>query len=229
MRGGATIDAPQRPTSTRIRPGMKRIKRAVKLTISAWLKKHPTVVDRMLEEGMRIRYGMPVPPTHYYSPLPDLPVVKQRLSRWYREGNVEGLDWNLDRQIAFVQELEVYRSECDDLPSFSEVTAQGYGLGYGEVEAGFLHCMTRYFKPRRIIEVGSGVSTYFTLHAVDTNSRENNSRAAVVCIEPFPSAKLHELARDGRLTLCALEAQDVDIDLFKELGAGDILFIDSTH
>jgi Methyltransferase domain len=208
---------------------MKRIKRAVKQIIYAWLKRHPTMIDRMLEEGMRIRFGIPVPPTHYYSPLPDLPGLKQRLSRWYREGNLEGLDWNIDRQVAFVRQLEVYKNECDNLLSFAEVTAQGYGPGYGEVEAAFLHCMTRHFKPRQIIEVGSGVSTSFALNAVAVNSRNDNIHGAVVCIEPFPSPKLHDLAREGRLTLRADLAQDVHIDVFKELGAGDILFIDSTH
>jgi Methyltransferase domain len=210
-------------------PNMQRVKRIVKQLVFTWLNRHPAFMEQLLEEGLLRRYEMPVPLTHYYSPMPDLPVVKERLSRWYRDSTCEGLEWNLERQRVFVSELEVYKAECDNLSSFDDVTAQGYGSGYGEVEAHFLHCMIRHLKPRQIIEVGSGVSTYFALQAVQMNCQLDVSPASVVCIEPFPTPKLRELAQQRQVTLRSEEVQNVEIDLFRELGAGDILFIDSTH
>ena len=193
------------------------------------LKAHPTFAERLASMAMSLRYEMPVAPTHYYSPLPDIPSVKNNLRRWYKRGSFTGIDFCLDKQKEFLGQLEAYKAECDGLPNFTEVTAKGYGLGYGEVEAHLLHCMIRHFKPRIIVEVGSGVSTYFTLNAVQMNSNRDNSDAEVICIEPYPSPKLKELVNENKIVLYEKEVQDIGIELFQSLGENDILFIDSTH
>jgi hypothetical protein len=178
---------------------------------------------------MNLRYEMPVAPTHYYSPLPDIPSVKNNLQRWYKKGSFNGVDFCLNKQKDFLEQLVVYKAECDNLPSFNEVTAEGYGLGFGEIEAYLLHCIIRHLKPSLIIEVGSGVSTYFTLNAIQMNSREDNSDAEVICIEPYPLPKLKELVNKNRVVLLQKEVQDIEIGLFQRLEENDILFIDSTH
>lgn len=178
---------------------------------------------------MNLRYEMPVPPTHYYSPLPNIPSVKNNLQRWYKSGSFTGVDFSLDKQQDLVERLAAYSAECDGLPNYDEITAEGYGLGFGEVEAHILHCMIRLFKPRLIVEVGSGVSTYFTLNAIQMNSREDKSNAELICIEPYPLPKLKELVDKNKVVLLQKEVQDIEIELFQRLGKNDILFIDSTH
>lgn len=172
---------------------------------------------------------MPFPLTHYYSPLADIPAVKGRLNRWHRKGMFNERQWDLTTQKKFLEELRAFKPESDALPSYAQVTVEGYGPGYGEIEAHLLHCMVRYFKPRKVIEVGAGVSTYFTLNALRMNNEEGHVRGEMACIEPYPSRKIDELADQGRISLYAKEVQDVEIDTFRNLEENDVLFIDSSH
>lgn len=137
---------------------------------------------------------------------------------------------HLDKQLSFLKQLKPFSSECTNLPSFQEVTAAGYGAGYGEVEAHFLHCMIRHLKPRLVTEVGSGVSTYFALNALGMNAKDPKPTVAEMqCIEPYPTKKFEELQSENRITLQAKEVQDVPVSFFERLKENDILFIDSTH
>ena len=147
------------------------------------------VLDWLASRAFQVWYEMPVPPTHYYSPLPDIPQVKKNLHRWYREDNLVGMQMDLDGQRALLESLALFSAECDKLPRFEQVSATGYGLGYGEVEAHFLHCLIRHFKPRRFIEIGSGVSTYFALHALEVNREIEGIDSAMICVEPLPDAQ----------------------------------------
>ena len=63
-------------------------------------------------------------------------------------------------------------------PGATELTGAGLGPGYGEVEARLLHGMVRHLKPRRVIEVGSGVSTFYTAGALAANAREGRPGAS---------------------------------------------------
>jgi hypothetical protein len=192
-------------------------------------RKHPYVIDRLLDEIIKHRYQMPFPLTHYYSPLPDIPAVKGRLSRWHKKGVFDEHHWDLTQQKNFLEQLRAFTPESDALPSYAEVAVEGYGPGYGEIEAHLLHCMLRYLKPRKVIEVGAGVSTYFTLNALRMNNEEGHVPGEMACIEPYPSRKIDELADQGRISLYAKEVQDVEINTFGDLEENDVLFIDSSH
>jgi predicted O-methyltransferase YrrM len=186
-------------------------------------------LDRLVSLAFQLWYEMPVPPTHFYSPLPDISDVKRNLHRWYREDNLTGVRMDLDRQKDFLESLVPYKAECERLPSVERVTAEGYGLGYGEVEAHFLHCLIRRFKPRKIIEVGSGVSTYFALQALEMNRRIEGIDSAMVCVEPYPTLQLRGLVAQKKVTAYEQQVQDVDSGIFEQLADGDILFVDSSH
>jgi predicted O-methyltransferase YrrM len=186
-------------------------------------------VNHLVSEAFRLWYEMPVSPTHYYSPLPDTSLAKKNLRRWYREDSLAGVPIELDKQRRFLESLEVYGAECDSLPDFGRVTAEGYGQGYGEVEAHLLHCIIRKIKPRRIVEVGSGVSTYFALNALQMNEGIDKVNATMICVEPYPLPRLQELAAQNRITLHAKDVQDVETSFFRDLEDGDILFVDSSH
>ena len=80
-------------------------------------------------------------------------------------------------------------------------------------------------RPRRYIEVGSGLSTYYCGLAAERNAREHKP-LHITCIEPYPFEKLRTIPG---IKLLAKEVQDVDISLFRELQENDILFIDSSH
>jgi len=186
--------------------------------------------DRPISGLVRLWYELPIDPVHYYSPLPDTKKARKNLARWRQEGQLPGVRMDFKKQLSFIKQLKPFASDCTKLPSFNTITEAGYGQGYGEVEAHFLHCMIRYLKPRLVIEVGSGVSTYFSLNALDMNAKDSKPMVAEMqCIEPYPTKKFETLQSQRRITLEVKEVQDVPLRIFERLEENDILFIDSTH
>jgi hypothetical protein len=84
-----------------------------------------------------------------------------------------------------------------------------------------LYCMVAMNKPRLYLEVGSGNSTKVVKKAI----KDNNIDTEIWSIDPAPRAEVNDLC--DRVIRKPLE--DVDLEIFKELRAGDILFIDNSH
>jgi predicted O-methyltransferase YrrM len=186
-------------------------------------------IEPLVSRLFEIWYDLPFPPAHYYSPLPDIRSVKKNLPRWYKEDTSPGIDWNLPGQLELLEHLRLYSSELASLPSFSQATQDGYGPGYGEIEALLLYLMLRQVKPSRVVEIGSGVSTFYTLTALETNRERDHVASNLTCVEPYPNDKLRALASERNIRLRECEVQDAGFDVFQELSAGDVLFIDSSH
>jgi len=106
-----------------------------------------------------------------------------------------------------------------------EGVAKGFGPGFGYVEAQCLHGVLRWLKPKRIVEVGSGVSTHCAVRATALNSAEGRG-AEITCIEPYPSAYLRGSAD---IRLIPRKVQELAPSEFDSLESGDFLFIDSSH
>ena len=186
-------------------------------------------IDPLVNRLFEVWYDMPFAPAHYYSPLPNIRLLKENLPRWYKEDTSPGVDWNLQEQLALLEDLHPYSSEVNSLPSFTEVTQDGYGPGYGEIEALLLYMMLRHVKPARVVEVGSGVSTFYTLAALEKNREHDKVVSSLTCVEPYPNDKLRTLVSERNVGLRACQVQDAGFDLFEELSANDVLFIDSSH
>jgi len=88
--------------------------------------------------------------------------------------------------------------------------------------------MIRHAHPKRIIEVGSGYSSCVTL---DTNEIYFNNAIKCTFVDPFPDLLLSVLKQGdtARIEIIRRKLQDVEIDVFRSLSAGDILFIDGSH
>ncbi len=95
---------------------------------------------------------------------------------------------------------------------------------HGWVESQALHAVLRRLKPRRIIEVGSGVSTHCISQALALNERDGTPATELTSIEPYPSDRLRAMTN---VRLIEKPVQEVPLDVFSSLGAGDMLFIDS--
>jgi predicted O-methyltransferase YrrM len=172
-----------------------------------------------------------VPPGHFYSPIPDLDDVRRDEQRVFppvpRE--LPGIALDEARQLAMLDKLQSY---YDSQPFDAEKTRNlryfFENPSYSYSDAIFLHCMIRYARPRRIIEVGSGYSSCVTL---DTNELFFDNRIACTFVEPYPQL-LRTLLRDddlGRIEILDRGLQEITLDRFRALEANDILFIDSTH
>src|SRR5260370_4941255 len=85
--------------------------------------------------------------------------------------------------------------------------------------------MLRDLKPRRYVEVGSGLSTFYCTLANQSNAQAGPP-ISITCIEPHPYPALKTL--EG-IEVHQREVQDVEFSEFEQLEADDVLFIDSSH
>jgi hypothetical protein len=162
----------------------------------------------------------------YYSPLPVVSALKNNRQRWARPSEMVGVRYDLEAMKQLLQGLcACYTDELRQLPSYDEARKIGYGPGYPSIDAMILYFMLRKIKPSRYIEIGSGLSTWYCSMAAEKNAKEGKP-LQIKCIDPFPSTKL---CSTPGIDVLAKQVQDVDVDVFSELHAGDVLFIDSTH
>ena len=77
------------------------------------------------------------------------------------------------------------------------------------------------FKPRRVLEVGSGHTTHFITRAI----ADHGLSTKVTCIDPKPRCEIARLPVSFERRV--LDGSDVD--RIAELEDGDVLFIDSSH
>ena len=139
-----------------------------------------------------------------------------------------GIDYNLDAQKKLVERLSVVYEGIPFGPTSQEGLRYYFENDfYGYADGVILYCMMRHFKPKRIIEVGSGFSSALIL---DTNERFFDSSIQVTCVEPYPD-QLKNLANPDETNLRIIEkrVQDVALSEFENLESDDFLFIDSSH
>jgi hypothetical protein len=99
-----------------------------------------------------------------------------------------------------------------------------YGIG----DAIILSAMLRHFRPKQWIEIGCGFSSAILL---DTLDDDRTLDTTVTFIEPN-TERLESLLRDidrHRLLIIKNFAQEVPLETFDKLCAGDVLFLDTTH
>ena len=153
--------------------------------------------------------------SHYYEPLFDERDLHGDLST---PRTLAGIDWNESGQLRLLQELSPFGSQT---PAFEP---NGY-FGPGDVECWF--SVLRHFKPKRVIEVGSGYSTLVCMDAIRRNREETGRDCAITCIEPYEGRSLAQY--QGQICLLRKPVEEISPETFAELEAHDILFIDSSH
>jgi Methyltransferase domain len=173
-----------------------------------------------------------VEPGHFYSPIVATSDIKSRENRIFAAANLRelpGIDLRENEQLALLDKLKAYYDEM----SFPEARSPSrryffQNPAYSYSDAIFLHCMIRHVRPKRIVEVGSGYSSCMTL---DTNELFFADKIELTFIEPYPQLLLSLLRRGDRerVRIIGNRLQEVPLELFTDLEAGDILFIDSTH
>lgn len=89
------------------------------------------------------------------------------------------------------------------------------------IDAASLYCFMRERAPRRYMEIGSGNSTLF----VDRARRDGSMATELVSVDPHPRREVDAIC--DRVVREPLETADLQI--FSELEAGDIVFLDGTH
>src|SRR6516225_11627709 len=98
----------------------------------------------------------------YYSPLVSASRLRSSFERWNRPTALLGIDYDVERMKSDLSGLlSHYLDEFSTIPPYATLQKVGFGPGYTAVDALTLYMMVRNFKPRRYIEVGSGLSTYY--------------------------------------------------------------------
>jgi predicted O-methyltransferase YrrM len=195
------------------------------------IAKHIPVLNIFLEwkqlRRLIRKYEKFNPPGHYYSPVPDEKTIPEIMPVYYTI-NIPGLNLNDEEQISLLGKLlqfyhvPVFPSQKD--PDFRYYFNNDH-IGYSD--GIILSAVMQYFKPGKIIEVGSGFSSALML---DTNERVLNSKVELTFIEPFPEERLNKLVRPGDNCKIIREfVQNIDETFWNELNENDILFIDSSH
>lgn len=176
---------------------------------------------------LAIRLGFHILPVHYYSPIPNILELSKTKSLWAKQSDLPGISVNLDEQVDNLKAICLpYQKEYLGNKTYLEAVTNYFGAGYGFIEAQALHSVIRYYKPKRIIEVGGGISTYCMSKALELNLDHTGISSTITCIEPYPSDRLKQMAK---VNLIRQQVQTVPIELFQELDQNDLLFIDSTH
>jgi hypothetical protein len=177
--------------------------------------------------AMRSRFLRSYPPGGFYSPIPSDDDIPASIDKSVTK--VAGVDLREDAQLALLDDLgRVYR----DMP-FSDAARPELRFHldneyYSYFDAIVLYTMLRHVKPRRVVEVGSGFSSAVML---DTRDWFLDRDTHLAFIDPYPE-RLESLLRGDDRKRCSVlpkKVQDVDLSVFAELEAGDILFVDSSH
>jgi predicted O-methyltransferase YrrM len=166
-------------------------------------------------------------PKHFYSDTPNIAELKQD-SFWKKPMTLIGVQGSaIQIQQNFVEKCRKETSlERLAKKNIHEAACKQNGeSGYGKIEAEFLHCFIQSHKPKKIIQIGCGVSTSIILQA----AKESQYTPKIIAVEPYPTLFLQEQAKLKNIELLAEKAQKVDYNILADLEAGDFLFIDSTH
>lgn len=172
-----------------------------------------------------------VPPGHFYSPIPDLAETQayDAALPWQPPETLLGIDLNQAGQFALLEKFKDYYAEIP----FGSEPKEGLRYFFNNVNFSYgdgitLYSMLRHLRPRRLIEIGSGYSSQLIL---DTNELFLENSTVCTFIEPYPKLLFSLLKAKDReqVRIIPTRLQEIDLAVFEELEAEDVLFVDSTH
>ena len=168
------------------------------------------------------------PEGHFYSPIPAAQDYREHFQA-LSLADPDAVAVNEATQLEFAGKFSATYGELPFPKDRSEQYRYYLNNGaFNYFDGIVLYSMIREFKPKRIIEVGSG---YSSAAMIDTCETFLEGKTEITFIEPYP-ATLHKclLPRDeGRYRIIDQNVQQVDLAVFQELEKNDILFIDSSH
>lgn len=185
-----------------------------------------------LTQSTNFRFLSFAPPGHFYSPIPDYSDIKTGSYSHIDATNedISGLDLNKKYQLNLVEQFSAFKSDipwpADGKNPDLRFHFDNIYFSYGDAVA--LFCMMRRFKPKRMIEVGSGHSS---AAMIDTDKHFLGEATEFTFIDPYPSRLKNLLSKEdlSRIKLIENPVQQVPVSRFEALKQHDILIIDSSH
>ncbi|MBN2026964.1 MAG: class I SAM-dependent methyltransferase [Actinobacteria bacterium] len=178
------------------------------------------------------KMGVNITPVHYESTIPVIGELPESL--WDSKSEMVGVDLKEDRQLELLREFSnKFRNEYERFPAEDSGRPGEYYMNnrfFAGYDAKTLYCFVRHFKPKRVIEIGSGYSTLILVQSLLKNREENpDDDGELLIIDPYPRDFVRECSTALRSSLRETRVQDISLSEFDALGADDILFIDSSH
>jgi hypothetical protein len=176
------------------------------------------------------RYGINITRNAYNSPIPYTKPLKSDKNFWRIKSELPGINIDLKKQLYFLEKIfSLYKEEYNFPINKTEIPYEYYlnNPHFGLQPAAILHCMIRHFRPKTIIEVGSGHSTYIAARASMMNQKDGYM-SKLLSIEPYPDNCLM-MGFPGLSGLTKKRVEEIPLDFFSQLDNNDILFIDSSH
>lgn len=175
-----------------------------------------------LLRALCMRLGVLPIRNHYYDPYIDPEQFTQPLSA---ERPLPGIDLGEAGQLALLRKLD-FTKELAELPR-AKTTRDRYYLDnstFGAGDGELFYSLLRHLKPRRLVEVGCGLSTLVAEEALRKN-RAEDAPCHHLCIEPYEEP----FFVSDDLELLRSRSQEAPLEVFERLDAGDVLFLDTTH
>lgn len=174
-----------------------------------------------------------IPPGHFYSPLVD------SSDEWVRRAMESEAQPTAPLQTFGIDE-ELMMMWFDRIADqyatypFSEQSGAGEAFYHYDnpnfplADALALQGFMVKLRPSRLVEIGSGFSS---CAAIDVNERLLGGNTRLTFIDPHPELALTLIPSTSSYRECFIQQklQAVPIDIFRDLAANDILFIDSSH
>jgi len=173
--------------------------------------------------------GFHVLPRRPDSPVPHLEEIN--FAALAKPRSLPGIDLRVNPALELLTRLKSYAAELDAIPYESSSNAPfwftpEFLVSFPDYDAAVLYSMLRHLKPKHYVEVGCGYSSIVSSFALQRNQRDGAACDAVYA-DPEPRLPMDKVLTGGRLVL--KRVQDVPLEEFTKLQAGDILFIDTSH
>lgn len=167
------------------------------------------------------------PSGHFYSPVVSRTEVRQDWQRLAHGRPPTAIDLRTAAQKELLRALSHHFAS---LP-FPETKTTGLRYyfdnpSYNYGDALIYWSMLNHFKPKRIVEIGSGFSSALALDTIDVLALVTQC----IFVDPFPAvAEAATSPMHPRHRILPIRVQDLDPSIIASLQPDDILFVDSSH
>jgi hypothetical protein len=168
------------------------------------------------------RRGYHITPLHFYYPIPD---TRDFFQKEFHPSDCPGIDFRFEAQLELLQEFSAKFSQEYNAFPIKATNSNSFYLdndAFAGIDPLIYYCMIRHFRPKTIIEVGSGHSTVLGAQACQLNDSTR-----YVCIDPWPRDFISRGV--AGVEFVRQKVEDLQLDVFLQLQPNDILFIDSSH
>jgi hypothetical protein len=188
----------------------------------SWLRHFLKILHGRTDVTDRVQFN--VFPQVFYNPFPEpacVDLAKLKLRR-----TLPGIDLNIQESLDLLQKLSQFSAEVGQFLKSRQGDLKRWDMTYPPCDSGTLFAMLRHLKPKRYIEVGCGYSSRCSAAALALNSKDGHPCQSAF-IEPYPPPYLTEMNLPGEFLQQKIE--QVPLERFQQLAAGDVLFIDTSH